>query len=227
MKFYPSLFLALSLTVGLLPNISIAAQGDVSEYNVTIYKIELCSDSNCTKSLTLSDNTFQADIANSAAGAEVGNMALNFTPTIGDSFTHIAMTISRTFTVTGEWNAAGGCTTSAAGAAYKLATGAVAAAASITMYIADGTATGYTVDLGQSANWGNLDNAVALTWVDGTHATATQAKIVYTLTTPYTVSDTPPDVKVTINTQNTVAQFAACGANSLGIKDPSFEFSIN
>ena len=208
-----------------------AATGDVVEYVVTMNKVELCSDINCSKSMQVSDSTFEADIASGAAGAGVGSMPLNFSPTMGDTFSFIAITMNRAFTVAGEWsNGASVCSTATAGALYKNATGQTNNNnTSITMYIADASAAGNTIDIGAAANWGNLDFASALTWIGGDESNATQARVVYSLPKTYTVSDAPPEINITINTKNTIDQAGATacgGANGLLIKDPDFVFSI-
>ena len=220
-----------AISITLLPFRSMAGTGDVVEYIVTMTKVELCSDINCSKSMQLSSSTFEADIASGSKGGGVGSMPLEFTPTTGETFSNIAITMKRAFTVAGEWsNGASTCSTSTAGGLYKTSTGQTNNNnTSITMYIADASATGNNIDIGLSANWGQLDFAKALTWVGGNEANATHARVVFALPSPYTVSSSPPEIKITINTKNTIAQVTgvACGtANGLMIKDPDFQFSI-
>ena len=211
-----------------------AATSEVTEYIVTMNKIELCSDLDCSKAEVLSDTSFEADIAGNEAGAGVGSMPLNFTPTIGDTFSYIAITLNRTFTITGEWSSgASTCSTATAGANVKNATGqASTPGTSISMYIADDTTSAngsYDIDIGVSANWGQLGWAKALTWVDGSATTATQARVIYSLAKPYTVTTSPPQIAITINTEGTIAQngsIACTSAFALMIKDPDFQFSI-
>jgi hypothetical protein len=220
-----------AIVISFLPVRSIAGTGDVVEYTVTMTKVELCSDINCSKSMQLSGSTFEADVASGAKGAGVGSMPLAFAPTIGETFSYIAITMNRAFTVAGECNSgASTCGTATAGGLYKTSTGQTNNNnTSITMYIADASATGNNLDIGLPANWGALDFAQALTWVGGDESNATQARVVFALPKPYTVSSSPPVIKITINTKNTVAQVTgvACGtANGLMIKDPDFQFSI-
>ena len=231
MKCMLTLASILAIVITSLPTLLVAGTGDVVEYVVTMKKVELCNDINCSKSMQLSDSTFEADIASGAAGAGVGSMPLNFTPSIGEKFSFIAITMNRAFTVAGEWsNGASTCSTASSGGLYKTSTGQTNTNnTSITMYIADATAQGNNLDIGAPANWVNLDWASALTWVGGDSSTATQARVVYALPKTYTVTETPPELKITINTKNTIAQSGAvaCGvANGLLIKDPDFVFSI-
>jgi hypothetical protein len=158
-------FAVFTIVITIFPVRSIAGTGDVVEYIVTMTKAELCSDINCSKSMQLSDSTFEADIAGGTKGAGVGSMPLAFIPTIGETFSHIAITMKREFTVAGEWNSgASTCSTSAAGGLYKTATGQTNNNnTSIAMYIADASATGNNIDIGLTANWGQLDFAQALT----------------------------------------------------------------
>jgi hypothetical protein len=76
--------------------------GPASQYTVTMKKIELCTDINCTTAHTLVTKTMSMDIASVEVGADVDNYAKRMTlPPMGVTYTHIRMTTDRTFTIKG------------------------------------------------------------------------------------------------------------------------------
>ena len=84
--------------------------GPATEYEVTMKKVELCSDAACATAVLVGERDMVADIAAADAGAQVGN----FSSTAGvppGTYTHIRITIARAIQVTGS------VTTSEAGAA--------------------------------------------------------------------------------------------------------------
>ena len=75
-------------------------KGEATEYTITMKKVELCEDVACTTSIVVGERDMEADIAGSTAGADVGNFAPTTGLPMGKTFTHIRVTISRTFTIT-------------------------------------------------------------------------------------------------------------------------------
>ncbi len=222
-----------------------AAQGDVAVYEVTIKQIELCTDLYCTDTFVVSSDQQNLDIASANAGAEAGAMASTTKPTIGKTYTHVGVTISRAFQVRGVSRNTN-CVTTTNGAIGTAAGGEdgvnaggtannVDGASTVTMYInSDGV---YTNNIGLEANWGDLNDAVALTWVGGDQNSAPDARIVYALTAAYTVKETPPVITVTIDTQNTIYDLQGGGnpctdtlgagnQNTLYITDPIMNMTI-
>jgi len=51
------------------------ATGEATEYEITMKKVELCSDATCTTPITVGEIDMAADIAAADAGATVGNYA--------------------------------------------------------------------------------------------------------------------------------------------------------
>ena len=96
------ILLIFSITI-LLFNKSYAASGSgpATEYKVTMKKVELCEDSACATSTTVGDKNMPVDIASATAGADVGSYAPTTGLPLGKTYTHLRVTISRTFTVTG------------------------------------------------------------------------------------------------------------------------------
>ena len=72
-----------------------------SVYKVTMSKLELCTSSACTDSTILTEATKTFNIASANAGASVGSWIDNFALEIGKTYTHIRVTISTTFTISG------------------------------------------------------------------------------------------------------------------------------
>lgn len=234
--------LALSLGV---TSTALAAQGDVVTYQINLKKVELCTDKYCSDTYTVSTDQKTVNIASANAGAEAGNMAVTTAPTYGKTYSHVGLTMSREFQVRGV-SSESDCVTTGNGAIGTLANGDDGAntpggaasstngASTVSMFINSSAV--YGVDLGLEANWGNLINAAALTWVGGDQNTAPDARVVYALTAPYTVKESPPTITVTINTQNTI--FDESGGNNCGdgavdadqavlsIRDPSMDMSI-
>jgi hypothetical protein len=94
--FIPSQAMAVCLTISGATTDCAAA----NEYNVSVQKVELCSDSSCTTSVTLGDTTQTFDIASASAGAAVGNYA-DLTGLTSGTYTHLRSTVSSTISFTG------------------------------------------------------------------------------------------------------------------------------
>jgi hypothetical protein len=97
------IFLILALTI-LFFNKGYAASGEgaATEYTVTMKKVELCEDSACATSTTVGDSSKRVDIASVSAGADIGSYAATTGLPLGTTFSHLRVTVSRTFQVTGS-----------------------------------------------------------------------------------------------------------------------------
>lgn len=142
-------FLSLAVVV-LIPTAKANAAGfpgkanPATQYQVTVKKVELCTSSNstgaCNGALSIGSGNKAFDIASVSAGAQAGSYAnLNQLP-IGQTFTHIRVTIDSAIIITGsgtdETNVS--CSTKAAGGGgvHTASTGITpAAAASATLYV--------------------------------------------------------------------------------------------
>ncbi len=211
------ILLIFSITI-LLFNKSYAASGSgpATEYKVTMKKVELCEDSACATSTTVGDKNMPIDIASATAGADVGSYAPTTGLPLGKTFTHLRVTISRTFTVTGtvtpdsDTCATDGGTDMAATQMLDAGTGT---ATSSSMYLVNEGSYG--------AGDGARDGAVGSSNIDISYASPTysqtmtisgdNALLIYALTTPYTVGIKSPTIKVTFNTNTALgADDTAC-----------------
>ena len=75
-------------------------EGQPTQYQVTMKRVELCTDLACTSPYVVGEKDMDADIASVTAGADVGSFAPTTGIPPGIVYTHLRVTISRTFTVT-------------------------------------------------------------------------------------------------------------------------------
>jgi fluoride ion exporter CrcB/FEX len=98
--------LALSAVI-IFPTMVFAVDGETrygpaTQYEVTLKKVELCTDSTCATAHTMVTKTMPMDIASVSVGAEVGTYATTMTlPPWGVTYTHMRSTVDRTFNITG------------------------------------------------------------------------------------------------------------------------------
>jgi len=220
------IFLILLFTL-LIFNKSYAATGSATEYEITMQKVELCSDSTCTAPITVGEVDMIADIAGADAGATVGSYA----PTSGipsGTYTHLRVTMDRTFTVTGTVAVGGGTCATDGGTdntAAQLLDAGTGTATSTAMYLAN--ADTYGSDDGTGADAGT---GITLNYDNPTYATSItmagdSVLIIYALTEPYTRLLKTPLIKLSFGTT------AAVGAATIGdcimwIEEPAVSITI-
>ena len=188
-----------------------SGKGEATEYTVTMKKVELCEDSACASSHTVGERDMAADIAAATAGADVGNFAPTTGLPMGKTFTHIRVTISRTFTVTGSVVLAGDdCYTD--GGSDSTATQMLDAStssgdlASSTMILS--TAGGYTAASGarsgalDSGNF-NIDYS-SPTYASSMSVSGDVALMIYALTNEYKVGLKAPTIKIKFDTTEAI-----------------------
>ncbi len=96
------IFLILALTILFFNKVYAATrEGVATEYIVQMEKLELCEDSACATSSTVGDSKMKVNIASVSAGADIGTYAATTGLPLGTTFSHLRVTVSRTFTVTG------------------------------------------------------------------------------------------------------------------------------
>ena len=104
------IFLVFVLTLFSFTKVYAASgSGAATEYTVTMKKVELCEDSACATSYTVATKDMPVDIASASAGTDIGSYAPTTGLTLGKTYTHLRVTISRTFTATGRpssWSSA-------------------------------------------------------------------------------------------------------------------------
>ena len=188
-----------------------SGKGEATEYTVTMKKVELCEDSACSSSHTVGEKDFAADIAAATAGADVGSYAPTTGLPIGITFSHIRITISRTFTVTGSVVLAGDdCYTDGGSDSTKTqmldASNSSGDLASSTMILS--TAGGYTAASGarsgalDSGNF-NIDYS-SPAYASSMAISGDNALMIYQLTNPYTVGIKAPTIRIKFNTETAV-----------------------
>ena len=207
------IFLIFALTI-LFFNNSYAATGEgvASEYIVTMKKLELCEDSACATSTTVGDSSKPVNIASVSAGADIGSYAATTGLPLGTTFSHLRVTVSRTFTVTGSVTAGStDCVTDGGtdSTATHLLDAGTGTAVSTTMYLSD--ADGYAVSDGD-----NDADQITMSYSSPTYATSMTvsgdtAVMIYKLTSNFTVGLRAPTIKVIFNTDTALgADDTAC-----------------
>ena len=205
-------------------------EGQPTQYQVTMKKVELCTDLACTSPYVVGEKDMDADIASVTAGADVGSFAPTTGIPPGIVYTHLRVTISRTFTITASISVGAGlCRTDG---------GDNATATQMTVGASNGTAvaeTMYLVNAGSyGASDGTRDGAVGSSNIDIDYSSPSSAKtmtvsgdnavMVYELTAPYQKTLRAPVIKVKFNTATAIGvEDTAC---SMYINEPSVTISL-
>ena len=205
-------------------------EGQPTQYQVTMKKVELCTDLACSTTYTVGERDMDADIASVTAGADIGAYAPTTGIPPGIVYTHLRVTISRTFTVTASISVDGGlCRTDG---------GNNANATQMTVGASSGTAvaeTMYLVNAGSyGASDGTRDGAVGSSNIDVDYSSPSSAKtmtvsgdnavMVYELTAPYQKTLRAPVIKVKFDTSTAVGvENTAC---AMYINEPSVTISL-
>jgi len=181
------------------------ATGEATEYEITMKKVELCSDATCTTPITVGERDMAADIAAADAGATVGNYASTAGIPSG-TYSHIRITISRTIQITGTVviSDSSSCFTDGGtdNVADNLLVTTATSASSTTMYLVNDDS--YAVGTGDTS----AEN-ITIGYTNPTYATSMtvsgdNAVMIYELTEPYTRLLKAPVIKVAFNTENAV-----------------------
>ena len=181
------------------------ATGEATEYEITMKKVELCSDATCTTPITVGEIDMAADIAAADAGATVGNYASTAGIPSG-TYSHIRITISRTIQITGTVviSDSSSCFTDGGtdNVADNLLVTTATSASSTTMYLVNDDS--YAVGTGDTS----AEN-ITIGYTNPTYATSMtvsgdNAVMIYELTEPYTRLLKAPVIKVAFNTENAV-----------------------
>lgn len=181
------------------------ATGEATEYEITMKKVELCSDATCTTPITVGERDMAADIAAADAGATVGNYASTSGIPSG-TYSHIRITISRTIQITGTVVISGSSSCFTDGGtdnvADNLLVTTATSASSTAMYLVNDDK--YKVGTGDTS----AEN-ITIGYTNPTYATSMSvsgdnAVMIYELTEPYTRLLKAPVIKVAFNTENAV-----------------------
>jgi len=180
------------------------ATGEATEYEITMKKVELCSDATCTTPITVGEIDMAADIAAADAGATVGNYASTAGIPSG-TYSHIRITISRTIQITGTVviSDSSSCFTDGGtdNVANNLLATTATSASSTTMYLVN--------DDVYAVGTGDTGSDITIGYTNPTYATSMSvsgdnAVMIYELTEPYTRLLKAPVIKVAFNTENAV-----------------------
>ena len=247
-KIFKLLFLTSFIFLVLLSK-SYAGKGAATVYKVTMKKVELCTGStgvtSCTGAVVLGDSTLQVDIAAVDAGATAASYGSTALLPLGETYTHLRVTVSRGFTVKGT------ATATAAGRSYTCNTVAnpqwptdeatnkythqPAIAKDGTLaeqntYLMNDSYTQCVSADCSSSGAASVDYSTPTyaTYME-THSadTGTEHMLVYALTTPYTVTLIPPLVTMSFGTQNAL-QARKVGNNlcTIDALEPIFTVTI-
>ncbi len=198
--------------------------GPTSQYSVTLYKMELCTDSSCSTAHTIAEKTKTFDIASSGIGAELGSYADKIIlPPKGVTYTHLRSTVNRTFTITGYAPSADGsslyCYTNGTGGSYTAtAPGTLAASTAIALENAVPTSlvsvnhtptSGGTIAAYKNGGIANITFTYSSSEISGD-------SILYTIAmdSPYTYSNKIPVIDVSFGTQTALTSMEAGGGNN-------------
>ena len=181
------------------------ATGEATEYEITMKKVELCSDATCTTPITVGEIDMAADIAAADAGATVGNYASTAGIPSG-TYSHIRITISRTIQITGTVviSDSSSCFTDGGtdNVADNLLVTTATAASSTAMYLVNDDS--YEVGTGTTDSENITIGYTNPTYASSMSVSGDNAVMIYELTEPYTRLLKAPVIKVAFNTENAV-----------------------
>ena len=207
-------------------------EGQPTQYQVTMKKVELCTDLACSTTYTVGERDMDADIASVTAGADIGAYAPTTGIPPGIVYTHLTVTTSRTFTITASISVDGGlCRTDG---------GDNANATQMTVGASSGTAVAETMYLVNAGGYGPSDGTrdgdvdAADNDIDVDYSSPSSAKtmtvsgdnavMVYELTAPYQKTLRAPVIKVKFDTSTAVGvENTAC---AMYINEPSVTISL-
>lgn len=200
--------------------------GVATRYDVTLEKVELCTGNGggngCDNPFVVGSGDKTFDIASAAAGGDVGSYASVSTLPVGTTYRYVRATISRTFTITGSVSNVGGsalnCRTGGSGA-----TGFTLGTAGAGLSTA-GTATPEVLIVANSGAYGGgSPNFTSDLSVVNNSPTMTDT---IALTSPFTVTSTPPTVRVTFDTQNALGALNNGGNCVMWPAAPSIHITV-
>ena len=234
-KIFKLLFLTSFIFLVLLSK-SYAGKGAATVYKVTMKKVELCTAStgvtSCTGAVVLGDSTLQVDIAAVDAGATAATYGSVALLPLGETYTHLRVTVNRGFTVKGTATATAGarsytCNTVANPQwptdeatdkfTYQPAIATEGTLAEQNTYLMNDSYTQCVSADCSSSGAASVDYSTPnyATYME-THSadTGTEHVMVFALTAPYKVSLIPPVMIMSFGTQNALQ--ARTGATAAG-----------
>ena len=201
------------------------AHGQPTQYEVTMKKVELCTDLACTSPFILGEKNMAADIVPTEGGTDVGNYAPTSGIPVGIVYTHLRVTLDRTFKITGNVTVGSKeCATDG---------GNNAGATQMTVGTDGGTPAEESMFLVNAGSYvdstGKRAGDVGSSDLDISYATPSSAKsisvsgdnalLVYELTAPYQKTLRAPVIKIAFDTSEAIsANSEAC---AMWIEEPT------
>jgi len=204
------IFITLILFSLLIFKNAYSATGEATEYIVTMKKVELCEDSACATSYTIGDSSMDADIAAANAGATVGSYASTSGIPAGKTYTHLRVTLSRTFTITGTVEFTGDdCATDGGSdaSATQLLDAGTGTAASTSMYLSNADTYGSDDGKGEDGGTGITMSYSSPTYASTMTVSGDTAVMIYELTAPYGKGLKAHLIYISFNTENAIGAF--------------------
>lgn len=206
------------------------AHGQPTQYEVTMKKVELCTDLACTSPFILGEKTMAADIVPTEGGTDVGNYAPTSGIPVGIVYTHLRVTLDRTFKITGNVTVGSKeCATDG---------GNNADATTMTVGTDGGTPAEESMFLVNAGSYidstGKRAGDLGSSDLDISYATPSSAKsisvsgdnalLVYELTAPYQKTLRAPVIKIAFNTSEAIsANDEAC---AMWIEEPTVSITL-
>lgn len=205
-------------------------EGQPTQYEVTMKKVELCTDLACTSPFILGEKTMAADIVPTEGGTDVGNYAPTSGIPVGIVYTHLRVTLDRTFKITGNVTVGSKeCATDG---------GNNADATTMTVGTDGGTPAEESMFLVNAGSYidstGKRAGDLGSSDLDISYATPSSAKsisvsgdnalLVYELTAPYQKTLRAPVIKIAFNTSEAIsANDEAC---AMWIEEPTVSITL-
>jgi len=229
-KFFAFIVLVKLLLVLFITSSNAATvKGAASVYKVTMKKLELCTGSTgvtvCTGAVVIGEGAKTVDIASVDAGAVAGSYGDAALLPLGETYTHMRVTIVRKFTVKTEsaidtTGTPDACVTQAATdtlygdteAARKFTHAITVAddgtAAEMNTYLQNDSyivCTNATCSANNGGSTNDYTDPTYATYMESHDAdTGTEHVMIYALTSPYTVPMKPPTVDISFGTQEAI-----------------------
>ena len=206
------------------------AEGQPTQYEVTMKKIELCTDLACTSPFILGEKNMAADIVPSEGGKNVANYASTSGIPAGIVYTHLRVTLDRTFKITGNVSVGSKeCATDG---------GNNAGATQMTVGTDGGTPAEENMFLVNAGSYvdgsGKRAGDVGSSDLDISYATPSSAKsisvsgddavLVYELTAPYQKTLRAPVIKISFDTSEAIS--ANDDSCAMWIEEPTVSITL-
>ncbi len=204
-----------------------SGKGEATKYQVTMKKVEICEDSACATSYTVGERDMDADIASVSAGADVGNFSPTTGIPIGTTYTHLRVTIDRTFRITGSVTLTGDdCYTDGTTKASKT---------QMPLGKTSGSAVSTRMLLVTAGNYGASDgtkdsaNNITISYGSPTYASSMSisgdtAIMIYKLESAYTAGLKPPVIRVKFDTSEAIgAENTSC---AMWVEEPKVTIAL-